>query len=250
MTNATLFSTLYTHTAVWKEHNLFTNFAPFISSIVHLQKRCSVQLKYILHANHYLLDMNHNIRLCLYILHATCYLVIWIWSPLYVLYTCVFYIQTLSARHATNILMTFWMIWPHPGHGAWHLCSFRAQGKQVSMCAVRPWMMLPSRGRTRHNLQGSSMTSRASWLSWELWTIRRGALPLADAGEAGNSRDTQCEGRMTGSETVLGQSGTSMPSSSSSFSSLESGRSGTETECARRVQSLYQSLRRAQQRMQ
>lgn len=211
----------------------------------------------------------------MYILYATHWLVVKIWRTLYTICLsfclnvyfyikpaiwllgyralCMYFMRVYFIYHfcgcqATNILMTFWMIWPQPGQGAWHLCSLRAQGKQVSMCAVRPWMMLPSRGRTRHSLQGSSMTSRPSWLSWELWSTRRGALPLADTGEAGKLRDTQCEGRMTGSETVRGQSGTSMPSSSSS--SLWSGRSETETECARCVQSLYQSLRSAQQCMQ
>lgn len=60
---------------------------------------------------------------------------------------------------------------------------------------------------------------------------------------------------MTGSDTVLVQSGTSMPASLSSSSSWavrepHAGMSGTEREWASRGTSLYQFFRRAQQRTQ
>lgn len=195
-------------------------------------------------------------------------------KPLYVWYATVSSMRACKLSrlsHAINVLMTFCIIWPHPGHGALNLCNLRAQGKQVIMWPVRPWMMLPLRGRTRHSLQGSSMASgwhsvsmyRASWLSpSELsceWLICEGPFPLdEEVDDGGRFLETWCDGRTTGSDTVLWQSGMSIPSSSSSSSSSSSlwgceaqaVMSGTEMECTRRGQSLYQSFRRAQQRMQ
>lgn len=167
-----------------------------------------------------------------------------------------------------KVLMTFCITWPQPGQGAWNLCSLRAQGKQVIRWAVRPWMILPFRGRTRHSLQGSSKASgwhsvsmsSVSWLSPSELSCKwgwswEGPFPFDDeADDGGMFLETWCEGRTTGSDTVLRQSGMSIPSSSSSSSlsgrELQAGMSGTEMECTRRGQSLYQSFRRAQQRMQ
>lgn len=174
------------------------------------------------------------------------------------------------ALHRMNILITFWIIFPHPGQGAWNLCSLLAHGKQVSRWAVRPCIIFPLRGRTRQSLQGSSSASgltsstsmpRFSWLSpsescSSLWkTEGLGPLPFPVT-IVGNGRSAvECEGRMTGSETVLLQSGTSMPVSLSSSSSwvmseLHAGMSGTEREWASRGTSLYQFFLRAQHRTQ
>lgn len=153
------------------------------------------------------------------------------------------YIKLCLTRQDKYVLMTFWMIWPQPGHGMWDLYSFLAQKKHVSRCAVRPWMRLPSRGRMWHIMHGRSRASRPSWLSCKPCNERHGALPLLDVGTgAGRLREVRWEGRRTGSETVLGQSGTSMPSS---FWSSGAGKSRASSR-----QSLYQSLRSAQQRMQ
>lgn len=135
---------------------------------------------------------------------------------------------------------------------------------------MRPWIMFPLRGRTRQSLQGSNKASgltsstsipRFSWPSpsescSSLWKAEgQGPLPLpADMVGSGRSA-VEWEGRMTGSDTVLLQSGTSMPVSLSSSSSwvareLHAGMSGTESEWASRGTSLYQFLRRAQQRTQ
>lgn len=159
------------------------------------------------------------------------------------------------------------MIFPHPGQGAWNLCSLLAQGKQVSRWAVRPCMIFPFLGRTRQSLQGSSRASgltsstsmpRLSWLSpsdrgSSLWKLAdHGALPST----VGNGRSAvEWEGKITGSDTVLVQSGTSMPASLSSSSSwavreLHAGISGTEREWASLGTSLYQFFCRAQQRTQ
>lgn len=162
------------------------------------------------------------------------------------------------------------MIFPHPGQGAWNLCSFLAHGKQVIRWAVRPWIIFPLRGRTRHSLQGSKSASgltssismvRFPWLSppescSSLWKLEgHGPLPFPVA-IVGNGRSAvKWEGKITGSETVLLQSGMSMPVSLSSSSSLvvrelHAGMSGTEREWTSRGTSLYQFLRRAQQRTQ
>lgn len=166
--------------------------------------------------------------------------------------------------------MTFWMIFPHPGQGAWNLCSRLAQVKQVIRWAVRPWMMLPLRGRTRHSLQGSSRASgrtsstsmpRLSWLSpadgssFGKPADDQGGFPLP-ASTVGRGRSAVAwDGRTTGSDTVLLQSGTSTPASLSSSSSwavreLHAGMSGTESEWESRGTSLYQFLHSAQQRTQ
>lgn len=162
------------------------------------------------------------------------------------------------------------MIIPHPGQGALNLCNFLAHGKQVKRWAVGPWIIFPLRGRTRHSLQGSnsslSFSSSISMpgLSWlpppesfpSLWKPGGQGpftLPVAIVGSGRSA--VEWEGRMTGSETVLLQSGMSMPVSLSSSSSLvgrelHAGMSGTEREWASRGTSLYQFLRRAQQRTQ
>lgn len=164
--------------------------------------------------------------------------------------------------------MTLWMIWPQPGHGERNLCNFLAQEKQVIRCAVRPWMMFPLRGRTWHRLQGSRMASDVSFIPcpkssrsrlspWELSSpsethegVSRAAFRVR-ALLGGSGLSERWEGRMTGSDTVLRQSGISIPSScSASCPTTLAGMSGTEMECTSRGQSLYQSLRRAQQRMQ
>lgn len=166
--------------------------------------------------------------------------------------------------------MTFWMILPHPGQGAWNLCSLFAHGKQVSKWAVRPCMIFPLRGRTRQSLQGSNRASdftsstsmpRLSWLSpsdscSSLWKLEgQGPLPLPESIVGKGRSAVEWEGRMIGSDTVLLQSGTSIPVSLSSSSSwvereLHAGMSGTEREWASRGTSLYQFLRKAQQRTQ
>lgn len=186
-------------------------------------------------------------------------------------YICVYYICVFQSSQAMNVFITFCMICPQPGHGAWNLCSFLAQVKQVSRWAVRPCIILPLRGRIRHSLQGSNRASgltstsipRLSWLSppesCSSLGRPRGLGPLPFPGTPGGSRRSgvECEGRMTGSDTVLRQSGTSMPVSLSSSSSssrgareLHAGMSGTESEWTNRGTSLYQFLRRAQQRTQ
>lgn len=162
------------------------------------------------------------------------------------------------------------MIFPHPGQGAWNLCSLLAQGKQVRRWAVRPCMIFPFLGRTRQSLQGSSRTSgltsstsmpRLSWLSpsesgsslWKLEDHGALAFPVIIVGSGRSA--VEWEGKITGSDTVLVQSGTSMPASLSSSSSwavreLHAGISGTEREWASRGTSLYQFFRSAQQRTQ
>lgn len=169
-----------------------------------------------------------------------------------------------------NILITFWIIFPHPGQGAWNLCSLLAHGKQVSRWAVRPCIIFPLRGRTRQSLQGSNSASgltsstsipRFSWLSpsESCSSLRKldghcaWLFPVIMVGRGRSA--VEWEGRMIGSDTVLLQSGTSMPVSLSSSSSwvaskLHAGMSGTEREWASRGTSLYQFLRRAQQRTQ
>lgn len=162
------------------------------------------------------------------------------------------------------------MIFPHPGQGAWNLCSLLAQGKQVSRWAVRPCIIFPFLGRTRQSLQGSSRASgltsstsmpRLSWLSpsetaSSLWKLEdHGALPFPVSAMGNGRSAVEWEGKITGSDTVRVQSGTSMPPSLSSSSSwvvreLHAGISGTEREWASRGTSLYQFFWRAQQRMQ
>lgn len=163
------------------------------------------------------------------------------------------------------------MILPHPGHGAWNLCSRLAHVKQVSRWAVRPWMMLPLRGRTRQSRHGSSRASgrtsstsmpRLSWLSpadegssWSTLADDQGGFPLPDSTVGRGRSAVAWDGRTTGSDTVRLQSGTSTPASLSSSSSWvtsepHAGMSGTESECESRGTSLYQFLRSAQQRTQ
>lgn len=162
------------------------------------------------------------------------------------------------------------MIFPHPGQGAWNLCSLLAQGKHVSRWAVRPCIMFPLRGRTRQSLQGSNSASgltsstsmpRFSWLSppdstsslWKLEGHGRLSFPIAIGGSGRSA--VEWEGRVTGSDTVRVQSGTSKPVSLSSSSSwamreLHAAMSGTESEWTSRGTSLYQFFCRAQQRTQ
>lgn len=125
MTEATSFSTLYMHTAVWKEHRLFTNFASFIPSTVHLQLSeevlCKTQICiFYMQTINYLLNMkNYNVFLFVYF-----YMKPAIWSfgygalCMYFMYVCILHTNHFCDCQATNILMTFWMIWPQPGHGA------------------------------------------------------------------------------------------------------------------------------------
>lgn len=173
-------------------------------------------------------------------------------------------------NYAIKTLITNWISFLQTGHEAPVFLSLLAQWKQVVRWLVLPWIMFPSCGLFSHKLHGfkilwqssifstsvlcsefsdcSPILEMVSWLS-ELWAKSKNSTELQELKSLGfpSFIDTSL-GLTTGAETVLRQSGTSIPSLS--FFSGTAVISDVERECVNLEQSEYQSFLKAQQRKQ
>lgn len=173
--------------------------------------------------------------------------------------------------YAIKTLITSWISFLQIGHEAPAFFNLLAQWKQVTRWLVLPWIMFPSRGLFSHRLHGfkrfrqssmfsitvlcfkrlgdcSPMLEMVSWLS-ELWAKSKNSTELQGSKSFGFSSFLYTSlGLTTGADTVLRQSGTSIPSLS--FSSGIAVMSDVEREWVNLEQSEYQSFLKAQHRKQ
>lgn len=172
--------------------------------------------------------------------------------------------------YAIKTLITNWISFLQEGHEAPAFFSLLAHWKHVVKWLVLPWIMFPSRGLFSHKLHGfkiflkSSILSvsvfcserisacsltleMVSWLS-ELWAKSKNSTELQGLNLVFSSFKYTSLGLTTGAETVLRQSGTSIPSFS--FFSCMAVILDVEREWVNLEQSEYQSFLKAQQRKQ
>ena len=173
--------------------------------------------------------------------------------------------------YATKTLITNWISFLQIGQEAPAFFSLLAQWKQVTRWPVLPWIMFPFRGLFSHRLHGfrrfwqtsmfsvsflcskrlsdcSPMLDMVSWLS-ELWAKSKNSTELQGSKCFELSSFMYVSlGLTTGADTVLLQSGTSIPSLSC-FSGMAV-ISDVEREWVNLEQSEYQSFLKAQQRKQ